>query len=95
MSQTEKERLISDVISLLQERLPETTPEPPAPIEMISVKECVELIKGLSIHTVRQLITQEKIPSLRTGCGKGGKILVNKAEFLRYFGRKEVQQPNE
>ena len=44
-----------------------------------------EIIQGLSEHTVRQLVKQEKIKSIRTGEGIKGKILVNKADLLSYF----------
>ena len=57
-----------------------------APVEMLTVKECTEAVKGLSEHTVRQLIAQEKIPFIRTGQGKRGKILVSKAGLLEYLG---------
>ena len=53
---------------------------------MLTVKECTEAVKGLSEHTVRQLIAQEKIPFIRTGQGKRGKILVSKAGLLEYLG---------
>jgi len=93
MNQTEKERLIAEVVTLLQSRLnamtaippPEAVPKSPEPVEMLTVQECSQAVKGLSVHTVRQLIAQGKIPSIRTGQGKGGKILVSRAALLRYF----------
>ncbi len=64
----------------------------PAPekVEMLTIKESVELIGGLSEHTVRQLVAQGKVKSVRTGEGKRGKILVNKADLLMYFNGKVV-----
>lgn len=57
----------------------------PAPIEMLTVKECTEAVSGLSEHTVRLLVAQKKIPFIRTGQGKRGKILINKAALLDYL----------
>ena len=92
MNQTEKERLITEVVSLLQTRLNAMTtpivaavPKSPETVEMLTVQECSQAVKGLSVHTVRQLIAQGKIPSIRTGQGKGGKILVSRAALMRYF----------
>jgi hypothetical protein len=55
------------------------------PVEMLTIKECAQTIKGLSEHTVRQLVAQDKVKYIRTGQGKRGKILVNKADLLEYF----------
>ncbi len=55
------------------------------PVELLSIKECVEAINGLSAHTIRRLIKQNKIPCIRTGEGKRGKILVNKTALLDYL----------
>lgn len=65
----------------------ELTPEK---VEMLTIKESAELIGGLSEHTVRQLIAQGKVKSVRTGEGKRGKILVNKADLVAYFQGKAV-----
>lgn len=65
----------------------EPTPEK---VEMLTIKECAELIGGLSEHTVRQLVAQGKVKSVRTGEGKRGKILVNKADLVAYFNGKAV-----
>ncbi|MCM1006489.1 MAG: helix-turn-helix domain-containing protein [Ruminococcus flavefaciens] len=59
-------------------------------VEMLTVKESAELIGGLSEHTVRQLVAQGKVKSVRTGEGKRGKILVNKADLVAYFNGKAV-----
>ncbi len=59
-------------------------------VEMLTIKESAELIGGLSEHTVRQLVAQGKVKSVRTGEGKRGKILVNKADLLMYFNGKAV-----
>ena len=59
-------------------------------LEMLTIKECAGLISGLSEHTVRQLVKQGKIKFIRTGEGKSGKILVNKADFVAYFSREAM-----
>lgn len=52
--------------------------------EMLTVHEAARTVKGLSEHTVRQLVAQGKVPSIRTGAGKNGKILIPKAALLDY-----------
>ena len=59
-------------------------------LEMLTIKECAELISGLSEHTVRQLVKQGKIKSIRTGEGKSGKILVNKTDLVAYFSNNVI-----
>ena len=61
----------------------------PQRVEMLTIKESAELIDGLSEHTVRQLVKQGKVKSVRTGEGRNGKILVNKADLLAYFIAKD------
>ena len=56
-----------------------------APVEMLTIKECTQAVSGLSEHTVRQLVAQKKIPYIRTGQGKRGKILISKAALLEYL----------
>ena len=55
-------------------------------MEMLTIKECSEAVKGLSEHTVCQLVAQEKIPYIRTGHGKRGKILISRSALLEYLG---------
>ncbi|HNZ99754.1 helix-turn-helix domain-containing protein [Ruminococcus sp.] len=57
---------------------------------MLTIKESAALISGLSEHTVRQLVKQGKAKSVRTGAGRNGKILVNKADLIAYFNGKGV-----
>lgn len=54
-------------------------------VEMLTIKECAEAVTGLSEHTIRQLVVQEKIPYIRTGKGKRGKILISKAALFDYL----------
>jgi excisionase family DNA binding protein len=93
MSNNQKQQLIAEVVALLQHRITELTQEqpktptstPPQAVEMLTIKECSEQIKGISVHTIRQLVLQGKIPSVRTGAGQNGKILVSKSALLTYF----------
>jgi len=61
----------------------------PQKVELLTIKECADMIAGLSEHTVRQLVKQGKVKSIRTGEGKNGKILVNKADLIAYFSVKD------
>ena len=61
----------------------------PEKVEMLTIKESADLISGLSEHTVRKLVAQGKVKSVRTGEGERGKILVNKADLIEYFSRKD------
>ena len=55
------------------------------PVEMLTLKESLDIIPGLSMHTLRQLVLQGKIKSVRCGVGVRGKILVAKNDLLSYF----------
>ena len=96
MTNERKEQLLDQVLELMtavaydrepnEGAVPETTKAPaPEKVKMLTVKECTELIDGLSEHTVRQLVKQGKVKSVRTGAGRNGKILVNKADLVEYF----------
>ncbi len=54
-------------------------------VEMLTIKECANVVKGLSEHTIRQLVIQDKLPYIRTGRGKRGKILISKTALLNYI----------
>lgn len=86
---TERTREILQQITVLLNSLNESETEPKETkqekVEMLTVRECSEVIKGLNEYTVRQLIARKEIPSVRTGQGKNGKILVPKAALLSYF----------
>lgn len=96
MTNERKEQLLDKILELMtavaydrepnEGAVPETTKAPaPEKVKMLTVKECTELIDGLSEHTVRMLVAQNKIKYIRTGEGVRGKILVNKADLLNYF----------
>lgn len=88
-----KSEIMAEIIALISQlandeeetALVEKKSSENTPIEMLTIKECTSVIRGLSEHTVRQLIAQGKLPSIRTGQGVRGKILVNKADLLAYF----------
>lgn len=52
-------------------------------LEMLTVKECVGEVKGLTENTVRQLIRQNKLPHIRCGRGERGKILVKRSDLIK------------
>lgn len=93
MTITEKEAIVDNILELLiqlaedgETSVPSTTKAPTADkVEMLTIKECTEVIQGLSEHTVRQFVKQGKVKSVRTGEGRNGKILVNKADLVAYF----------
>ena len=91
MTNAKREEIIAAMSSLLEQLVDsepqkaEPTTAAPEKVEMLTIKECTEAVKGLNEYTVRQLIARKEIPSIRTGQGKRGKILVPKAALLRYF----------
>ncbi|WP_366506673.1 helix-turn-helix domain-containing protein [Ruminococcus sp.] len=88
----QKNELISAVTALLEKMIPlkqePITPTPLAgePLEMLTIKECAALVSGLTEHTVRMLVKQGKVKSIRCGEGSRGKILVSKDSLLKYLG---------
>ena len=89
-----KREIMAQIVALLsqlienegdtrKEKPPERSAEP---VEMLTIKECTQAVSGLSEHTVRQLVAQQKIPYIRTGQGKRGKILISKTALLEYLG---------
>ncbi|MBQ7071508.1 MAG: helix-turn-helix domain-containing protein [Ruminococcus sp.] len=94
MTLLKKKELITQIAQLLEQLIEAETPEPAScptplaeePVEMLTVKECAALVNGLSEHTVRQLVAQDKVAYVRAGRGVSGKILVSKASLLKYLG---------
>ena len=92
MKLNEKNELITQIVALLKQLIPNDEDVPtkhedkPTKPEMLTIKECAALVDGLSEHTVRQLVKQDKIAYIRTGAGRNGKILVSKASLLKYLG---------
>ena len=93
MTTTQKKAIVDNILELLiqltedgEETVPHTNTAPTSnKVKMLTIKECTDVIQGLSEHTVRQLVAQGKVKSGRTGAGKRGKILVNKDDLLSYF----------
>lgn len=82
------EELLQKVLALLDSSAPKEDGNFKAndnTIEMLTIKECAQTVHGLTEHTIRQLIAQNKIPYIRTGQGKRGKILINKKALLDYL----------
>ena len=88
MTKIEKEKIADQIMNLLIQLTNdnEEVSEPAEkPVAMLTVKECCDAVKGLSENTVRKLVAQNKVKFIRTGEGKRGKILVNKADLISYF----------
>ncbi len=94
MTITEKKAIVDNILELLIQLTEDgensvTTTTTPSisseKVEMLTIKESAALVTGLSEHTVRQLVKQGKVKSVRTGEGRNGKILVNKTDLLNYF----------
>ena len=97
MNTNRKNELIAQLVSILSELIETNDSEQVAEVsssavEMLTIKECTEAVKGLSEHTVRKLIAQGKLPYLRAGDGQRGKMLVNKADLLDYFSRQTADK---
>ena len=94
MKSTQKKELITQIVQLLEQLIEAETPDSipqqnqsdTQPLEMLTVKECAALVNGLSEHTVRQLVAQDKVTYVRAGSGVRGKILVSKTSLLKYLG---------
>ena len=89
MTTTQKKEIVDNIIDLLiqltDDKASTQISQETKPVEMLTIKECTDVIHGLSEHTVRQLVAQGKVKSVRTGEGKRGKILVNKSDLVAYF----------
>lgn len=93
MTLKQKNNLIAEIISLLEKSIvaDDESPKPQVRTaqsqlpEMLTVKECSQVVSGLSEHTVRQWVAQGLIPYIRTGKGKRGKILISKSALLNFL----------
>lgn len=90
MTTNRKNELIAQLVNILSELIEANDSEQVSEVtsnavEVLTVKECTEAIKGLSEHTVRKLIAQGKLPYMRAGDGQRGKMLINKSDLLAYF----------
>ncbi|WP_455527871.1 helix-turn-helix domain-containing protein [Huintestinicola sp.] len=86
-----KEEIITQIAALLSQLIETENniekSKTAEPVEMLTIKECTEVVKGLSEHTIRQLVAQGKIPYIRTGQGKRGKILIPKTALFEYINK--------
>ena len=97
MTTNRKNELIAQLVNILSELIEANDSDKVVDVksdavEMLTVKECTEAVKGLSEHTVRKLIKQGKLPYLRTGDGVKGKMLINKSDLLAYFNRQTADK---
>ena len=93
MTTTQKKEIVDNILELLIQLTENSAPQSAKAstadkVEMLTIKESAALISGLSENTVRQLVRQGKVKSVRTGEGRNGKILVNKADLIAYFNGK-------
>ena len=96
MTTLERQRLISAITTAIEnvfdgENKSEVEQQD-KPTEMLTIHEAAQTVKGLSEHTVRQLVAQGKVPSIRTGAGVNGKILIPKAALLDYCNGARVSE---
>lgn len=93
LTREQKESMLDQVLEIMTaiaydepvESVPAPNESKPEKVKMLTIKECTELIEGLSEHTVRKLVAQNKLKYIRTGEGVRGKILINKADLMKYF----------
>ena len=93
MTLKQKNNLIAEIIALLEKSIivDDESPKPQVctaqsqPLEILTIKECSQVVNGLSEHTVWQWIAQGLIPYIRTGHGKSGKILISKSVLLKFL----------
>ena len=84
-----QQEVIERILNLLTELVDDEPAEKQAktpPMEMLTIKECTEAVRGISEHTVRKLVAQGRVRYIRTGEGERGKILVSKQSLLDYLG---------
>ena len=62
---------------------------PDEPMEMLTIKECTELVKGLTSNTIRKLIARGELECVRAGCGTNGKILIPKANIIALCSKQQ------
>ena len=95
MTTFERQRLIAAITTAIEtvfEGEDRSEVEQDKPTEMLTIHEAAQTVKGLSEHTVRQLVAQGKVPSIRTGVGKNGKILIPKAALLDFLNGGRVNE---
>ena len=88
MKQNQQEVIdrILDLLTELVDNAPAGKQTKAKPMEMLTIKECTEAVKGISEHTIRKLVAQGRVRYIRTGEGERGKILICKQSLLDYLG---------
>ena len=84
--------IIDHILDLLTELVDDAPANPQTktpPMEMLTIKECTEAVRGISEHTIRKLVAQGRVRYIRTGEGERGKILISKQSLLDYLGGAE------
>lgn len=51
-------------------------------VELLTIKECMQLSKNLTYYTISKWIKQNRVVYIRAGEGIRGKFLINKASFI-------------
>ena len=97
MTASRKNEIIAQLVGILNELIEvddseEVTEISPDTVEMLTIKESTEVVKGLSEHTIRKLIHHGKLPYVRTGEGVNGKILINKVDLLAFFNKQQTMR---
>lgn len=83
--------LYQQFFAVLTEYIMHSTSKEPAKatqsdtVEMLTIKECTAIARGLSEHSIRMLVRKGLVTSIRTGEGKNGKILINKQSLIDYL----------
>lgn len=81
----EARTLINEILQDCDNNESETVPDKEEPVEMLTIKECTQVVPGLSEYTVRLWVHQNKVKYRRSGKGERGKILVSKTSLLEYL----------
>ena len=85
MAHKANQEVINQILNLLLELENENAPvQPQESTELLTIKECLSVVKGISEHTLRKLVAQGRVRYIRTGEGTRGKILISKKSLLEY-----------
>ena len=89
LTKDQKQDIIAKVTSFLNKLLDDDEPTAESSteqlVEMLTIRECTQEIRGLNEFTIRQLIARNEIPFVRAGQGKNGKILIPKTALIAYL----------
>ncbi len=85
MTQAQKQNILTNVIALLNsllddEAIPLSTSNE-QPVEMLTIKECVQVIRGFNEFTIRQLIARNEILYVCAGQGKKREDTYSQSRF--------------